>query len=217
MKVLVACEFSGAVRRAFSDRGHDAWSCDLLASDDGSDHHFKADALHIARSQPWDLMIAHPPCTYLTKAGARWMRDRLPQMEDAIQFVRDLLMAPIPKIALENPSGVLSRAIRPPDQTIQPWQFGHGEVKGTCLWLIGLPRLRPTNIVKGREPRCHREAPGPDRWKRRSRTLPGIAQAMAAQWGNTRLPAGIEQQKTRSEPGLESCVEAAVEAGRGIE
>lgn len=182
MRVLVACEFSGVVRDAFAARGHDAWSCDLLETERPGQH-VQCDVREILGDGLWDLMIAHPPCTYLCKSGARWMRGRLDKMEQAIQFVRELLFAPIPYIAIENPSGVLSRAIRPPDQSIQPWHFGHGETKQTCFWLVGLPHLRPTNVVGGRAPRVHYAAPGPDRWKERSRTLPGIADAMADQWG----------------------------------
>lgn len=167
-------------------QGHDAWSCDLLPAEDNSRFHYRADAIGISQYYEWDLMIAHPPCTYLCKSGARWMRDpgRMEKMQEAIEFVRALLFAPIPRICIENPSGVLSKAIRKPDQSIQPWQFGHGEVKETCLWLVGLPHLKPTNIVDGRAPRVHYAAPGPNRWKERSRTLSGIAAAMAAQWGS---------------------------------
>lgn len=158
-------------------------SCDLLPCE-RSGWHYQGDIREVlATGQPWDLMIAHPPCTYLCKSGARWMRNRLEKMEEAIRFVHSLLFAPIPRICIENPSGVLSRAIRPPDQSIQPWQFGHGETKETCLWLVGLPQLKPTEIVDGRKPRVHYAAPGPERWKERSRTLPGIAEAMAEQWG----------------------------------
>lgn len=144
MRVLVACEFSGTVRRAFRALGHDAWSCDLLPAEDGSEFHFQADAL--------------------------W-------------FVRALLDAPIPRIALENPVSIISTKIRKPDQIIQPWMFGHGETKATCLWLQNLPPLVPTDIVEGREARVHRMPPGPNRWKERSRTFEGIAKAMANQWG----------------------------------
>jgi hypothetical protein len=136
--------------------------------------------------QNWDLMIAFPPCTHLASSGARWFKDKRVEQREAIQFVKDLLNAPIPNIALENPIGVLSTAIRKPDQIIQPWQFGHGETKATCLWLKNLPKLQPTNIVEGRDPRVWREPPGKDRWKRRSRTYEGIANAMAEQWNPTK-------------------------------
>ena len=130
----------------------------------------------------WDLMVAHPPCTHLAVSGARWFADKRREQDEALDFVRALLGAPIPRIALENPISIISSRIRKPDQIIQPWQFGHGETKATCLWLKALPPLRPTDIVDGREARVHRQPPGPDRWKERSRTLPGIAAAMADQW-----------------------------------
>jgi len=130
-------------------------------------------------------MICHPPCTHLAVSGARWFKEKRREQEDALHFVRQLLDAPIPRIALENPISIISSRIRKPDQIIQPWQFGHGETKATCLWLKNLPKLVPTNIVEGREPRIHKMPPGPDRWKERSRTFDGIAQAMAEQWGGT--------------------------------
>jgi site-specific DNA-cytosine methylase len=181
MKVLVACEFSGTVRDAFSALGHNAWSCDLLPTEIPGPH-LQGDVREVL-DEGWDLMIAHPPCTHLAVSGARWFKDKRSEQEEALEFVRLLLAAPIPCIALENPISVISSRIRKPDQVIQPWQFGHGEVKGTCLWLKNLPKLVPTNVVSGREARVHRMPPGPDRWKERSRTFPGIAQAMAAQWG----------------------------------
>lgn len=186
MRVLVACEFSGVVREAFRRRGHDAWSCDLLPAEDESPYHFQADAITVAEIEyprPWDLMIAHPPCTHLAVSGARWFKEKRDEQEAALQFVRDLMAAPIPRIAIENPISIISSRIRKPDQIIHPWQFGHGETKATCLWLKGLPKLAPTNIVSGREARVHRMPPGPDRWKERSRTFTGIAEAMADQWG----------------------------------
>jgi site-specific DNA-cytosine methylase len=131
----------------------------------------------------WDLMIAHPPCTHLAVSGARWFKDKQTEQAEALDFVRLLLDAPIPRIALENPVSIISSKIRKPDQIIQPWQFGHGETKATCLWLHGLPPLQPTDIVEGRTARVHRMPPGPDRWKERSRTFQGIADAMASQWG----------------------------------
>ena len=181
MKVLVACEFSGVVRDAFKKRGHDAWSCDLLPSEAPGDH-LQMDVLSLLDSG-WDLMIAHPPCTHLAVSGARWFKEKQEEQKEALDFVRALLDAPISKIALENPVSIISSRVRKPDQIIQPWQFGHGETKATCLWLKGLPKLVPTNIVSGREARIHRMAPSPDRWKERSKTFTGIAEAMAEQWG----------------------------------
>lgn len=183
MRVLVACEFSGIVREAFRRRGHDAWSCDLLPAEDGSPYHLVSDARMAAQSRDWDLMIAHPPCTHLAVSGARWFKEKQVEQEAALDFVARLLSMPIPRIALENPISIISSRIRKPDQIIQPWQFGHGEVKATCLWLKGLPKLEPTDIVDGRVPRVHYAPPGPDRWKERSRTMKGIAEAMADQWG----------------------------------
>jgi hypothetical protein len=185
MRVLVACEFSGIVRDAFLARGHDAWSCDLLPSERPG-RHAQMDALamiYTCAYRPWDLLVAHPPCTYLAVSGARWFKDRRQQQEDALEFVSDLMAAPIDRICIENPISVISSRIRKPDQIIQPWMFGHGETKATCLWLKNLPKLVPTNIVSGREARVHQASPGPDRWKERSRTLQGIANAMAEQWG----------------------------------
>ncbi len=183
MKVLVACEFSGVVRKAFSNLGHDAYSCDLLPADDGETvRHFQDDVLRRLTWTNWDLIIAHPPCTYLAVSGARWWSERREEQEQALDFVFRLRDAPCEKIAIENPIGLLSSRWRKPDQIIQPWQYGHGEVKATCLWLKGLPKLTPTNIVDGRYPRVHLESPGKDRWKRRSITYEGIANAMAAQW-----------------------------------
>jgi hypothetical protein len=186
VKVLVVCEFSGEVRRAFRQRGHTAWSCDLLPPEDWDvSWHWWGDCRdmpdHFLRR--FQLAICHPPCTYLARSGARWWAERKPEQAEAIDFVRWLADLPIKRIAIENPIGVLSTAWRKPDQIIQPWQFGHPETKATCLWLKGLPNLEPTQVVSGREARVHREPPGADRWKRRSRTLPGIAQAMASQWG----------------------------------
>ena len=184
MRVLVACEYSGRVRQAFRDRGHDAWSCDLLPAEDGSEWHLQYDAEEAACLLPWDLMIAHPPCTYLAVSGARWFKDRRVEQGYALAFVRHLMRVPIPRICIENPVSIISSRIRKPDQIIQPWQFGHGETKTTCLWLKGLPKLNPTDVVEGREARVHRMSPGPDRWKERARTYQGIADAMAAQWGS---------------------------------
>lgn len=182
MRVLVACEYSGEVRRAFRELGHDAWSCDLLPADDGSPHHYQGDVFDIIE-QGWDLMIAFPPCTHLAVSGARWFKDKQQEQAEALEFVQRLLDADIPKIALENPVSVISTRIRKPDQIIQPWQFGHGETKATCLWLKGLEPLVPTDIVEGREQRVWKMGPSPTRWKERSKTFTGIAKAMADQWG----------------------------------
>ena len=182
MRVLVACEYSGKVRNAFREHGHDAWSCDLLDSEDGSKWHIKGDVL-CELAAGWDLMVAHPPCTHLAVSGARWWPGKVGEQQEALQFVRSLMEAPIHKICIENPVSKISTAIRKPDQIIQPWQFGHGETKATCLWLKNLPPLIPTKIVEGREPKVHRMPPGPNRWKERSRTYQGIANAMADQWG----------------------------------
>ena len=180
LRVLVACEFSGVVRDAFTAQGHRAASCDILPSETLGEHYQK-DVREIL-DLGWDLMIAHPPCTHLAVSGARWFKDKKAEQAQALEFVRLLLDAPIERIALENPVSIISSRIRKPDQVIQPWQFGHGETKATCFWLKNLPKLAPTNIVDGREARIHRISPGPDRWKERSRTFLGIAQAMAAQW-----------------------------------
>ena len=180
--MLVACEFSGVVRRAFRAKGHNAYSCDLLPADDGSEFHYRCGVEQILNSN-WDLMIAHPPCTHLAVSGARWFKDKQDEQAEALGFVQLLLDAPIKKIALENQVSIISSRIRKPDQIIQPWMFGHGETKATCLWLNNLPPLEPTNVVEGREARVHKMPPGPDRWKKRSITYEGIAEAMADQWG----------------------------------
>lgn len=183
MKVLIACEFSGIVRDAFIKHGHDAWSCDLLPTESPGPH-IQADVRENL-SLNWDLMIAHPPCTHLAVSGARWFRDKKEEQRQALAFVQLLLDAPIPHICLENPVSIISTHIRKPDQIIQPWMFGHGETKATCLWLKGLPLLQPTDIVDGRHARVHLASPGPDRWKERSRTYIRIAEAMANQWDST--------------------------------
>ena len=184
MRVLVACEYSGRVREAFRKLGHDAWSCDILESEDDSEFHIQT-CIEDVINDGWDLMIAHPPCTHLAVSGARHFKAKQESgvQQEALDFVRLLLEADIPKIALENPISIVSSKIRKPDQIIQPWQFGHGETKATCLWLKGLPKLVPTNIVEGREQRIHKMPPSPTRWKERSRTYQGIADAMAQQWG----------------------------------
>jgi site-specific DNA-cytosine methylase len=182
MRVLVACEYSGKVRDEFIKLGHDAISCDLLPTDSPGPH-YQGNVLDII-DQDWDLMIAHPPCTHLAVSGARWFKDKQKEQKEALEFVELLLNANIPKIALENPISIISSKIRKPNQIIQPWQYGHGETKATCLWLKNLPLLKPTNIVDGREQRIHNLPPSPDRWKLRSETYSGIAKAMAEQWGN---------------------------------
>jgi len=184
MNILVACEFSGIVRDAFCKLGHDAWSCDLLESErDGN--HIVGDVAAIMEAGTWDMMIAHPPCTHLAVSGARWFKDKQQEQADAIKFVEMLWHSGIPRICIENPVGVLPRlsSLGKATQWIQPWQFGHGETKKTGLWLKGLPLLEPTKIAEGREGRVWKMAPGPDRWKERSRTYTGIAEAMADQWG----------------------------------
>lgn len=186
MRVLVACEFSGTVRDAFRARGHDAWSCDLLQTDVHGPH-IMGDVREVL-GDGWDLMVGHPPCTHLAVSGARWFRDKVQEQAEALEFVRTLMAAPIPMIAIENTVSIISSRIRKPDQVIQPWMFGHGETKATCLWLKNLPKLTPTRIVEGREPRVHRLPPKPDRWKLRSVTYKGIAEAMADQWGGTTAP-----------------------------
>ena len=184
MRVIVACEYSGRVREAFRKLGHDAWSCDILESEDDSKFHIQTRIENVI-NDGWDLMVAHPPCTHLAVSGARHFKAKQESgvQQEALDFVRLLLEADIPKIALENPISIISSKIRKPDQIIQPWQFGHGETKATCLWLKGLPKLVPTNIVEGREQRIHKMPPSPTRWKERSRTYQGIADAMAQQWG----------------------------------
>jgi hypothetical protein len=182
LRVLVACEYSGTVRDAFIAAGHDAMSCDLLPTEKEGPH-YQGNVLDIL-NDGWDLMVAHPPCTHLAVSGARWFKNKLTEQAEALKFVGVLLNAPINKIALENPVSIISSQIRKPNQVIQPWQFGHGETKATCLWLKNLPNLLPTNVVDGRENRIHKMPPSPDRWKLRSTTYQGIAEAMAQQWGS---------------------------------
>jgi site-specific DNA-cytosine methylase len=181
MRVLIACEFSGRVREAFLSKGHDALSCDILPTD-APGPHYHGDVRDII-GDGWDLMIAHPPCTHLAVSGARWFKDKQEEQAEALDFVRFLLDAPIEKIALENPVSIISSRIRKPDQIVQPWMFGHGETKKTCLWLKNLPLLKPTNVVSGRENNIWKMPPSEDRWKKRSLTFQGIAAAMAQQWG----------------------------------
>ena len=184
MRVLVACEYSGRVRDAFRKLGHYAISCDLLPTDQPGPHHQGdvRDVLH----DGWDLMVAHPPCTHLAVSGARHFAAKKASgvQDEALDFVRLLMAAPIPRIAIENPISIISSRIRKPDQIIQPWMFGHGETKATCLWLKSLPKLQPTSIVEGREARIHKMPPSDDRWKKRSETYQGIADAMAKQWSD---------------------------------
>ena len=196
MRVLVACEYSGTVRDAFLALGHDALSCDLLPTD-APGPHYQGDVRDVL-GESWDLMIAHPPCTHLAVSGAKWFDKKKSQQEEALNFVRLLLGAPVPRIALENPVSIISSRIRKPDQIIQPWQHGHEATKTTCLWLKGLPNLQPTNIVgKGARhvtksgkslPEWYNLPPSEDRWKLRSATFPGIARAMAEQWGTEQAP-----------------------------
>lgn len=189
MRVLIACEFSGIVRDAFAARGHDAWSCDLLPSERPGQHYQRE--VYDLLGDGFDLMVAFPPCTYLAVSGARWFADRRPQQDAALAFVRALLDSPIPRIALENPIGVISTRIRKPDQIVQPWMFGDDASKATCLWLKGLPKLVPTNVLPGgRKARRANQTPSgqnklgpsPTRAADRARTYPGIAAAMAEQW-----------------------------------
>ena len=181
MRVLIACEYSGAVRDAFINNGHDAMSCDLLPTDVPGNH-YHGDVFDVI-NDGWDLMIAHPPCTHLAVSGARWFKDKVKEQAESLEFVRRLMDAPIDKIAIENPISIISSRIRKPEQIIQPWMFGHGETKATCLWLKGLPKLFATDVVEGREAKIHKMSPGPNRWKERSKTYQGIATAMANQWG----------------------------------
>ncbi len=187
MRVLVACEFSGTVRDAFIAAGHDALSCDLLPSDRPGPH-YRGDVRDIL-GDGWDLMVAHPPCTHLAVSGARWFKGKEAEQAESLAFVRELLGAPVPRIALENPVSIISSRIRKPDQIIQPWQFGHDAAKKTCLWLKNLPPLVPTDVIvrdlyANQTPSGQNKlGPSPDRWKLRSATYSGIAQAMATQWG----------------------------------
>jgi hypothetical protein len=209
MNIIIACEFSGKVREAMRARGHNAYSCDLEPAEgvQPSPYHIQADINwvlnypgrvlggHPMYGKEWDMLIGHPPCTYMCNSGVRWLykrgtREPVPErwaaLEEAVKFMGMLWSTKIPKVCLENP--IMHKHARQrfgfdPTQIIQPWQFGHPETKATCLWLRGLPALQPTNIVAGRQPRVHHASPGPDRWRERSRTLDGIARAMAEQWG----------------------------------
>lgn len=183
MRILIACEMSGIVRDAFRARGHDAVSCDILPSERPGPH-VQGDVLPLL-ADGWDMMVAFPPCTHLAVSGARYFAAKRAdgRQQEGIDFFMRLAEAPIPKIAIENPVGIMSSVWRKPDQIVQPWWFGHGETKATCLWLSGLPPLTATNIVAGREARIHRMPPSPQRATERSRTYQGVADAMAAQWG----------------------------------
>ncbi|MBU1013771.1 MAG: DNA cytosine methyltransferase [Bacteroidetes bacterium] len=181
MNILIACEFSGIVRDAFKAKGHNAWSCDISPTESRGNH-IQGDVLNYLNAG-WDMMIAHPPCTYLAVSGARWWKDHHREQKEAIEFFMKLVNAPIDRICVENPVGKMSTEYRKPEQYIQPWEFGCGETKKTGLWLKNLPQLEPTNIVSGRIPRIHYMAPGKDRSKNRSRTYKVIAKAMADQWG----------------------------------
>lgn len=187
MKVLVACEYSGVVRRAFAKRGHEVSLCDLLDTDlpcEENETHYQEDMFDVFNSDTWDMVIAHPPCTHLSVSGARHFAAKRAdgRQQAAIDFFMRIVELPVKYLAIENPVCIMSTLYRKPDQIIQPWQFGHGETKATCLWLKNLPSLQPTNIVEGRENRIHRMPPSPERWKERSRTFQGIANAMAEQW-----------------------------------
>jgi hypothetical protein len=204
-RVLIGCETSGVVRRAFAARGHDAWSCDLLPSEDRSNRHIICDVRDLLNDE-WDLIaVFHPPCTRLCNSGVRWLHTPPPgrtrdemwaELDEGADLFSAVWNAPCSRVAVENPvmhkhAKARIRGYQAPAQTIQPWQFGHGETKATCLWLRGLPKLTPTDIVEGRTARVHRMPPGPDRWKERSRTFEGIGQAMADQWGAV-LPSANE-------------------------
>ena len=183
MKVLVLCEFSGRVRDACAALGHDAWSCDLLPTE-APGQHLQMDALVAARLAPWDLVVAHPPCTHLAVSGARHFAEKRAdgRQQQGIDFFMEIARLPVPRLAIENPIGIMSRVWRKPDQIVQPWQFGDPYTKATCWWLKGLPLLVPTNIVDGREPQAWLTPGGKNQWKLRSLTYPGMARAIAAQW-----------------------------------
>lgn len=191
MRVLIACEFSGIVRDAFLRHGIEAISCDLLDNESDRGEHIKGNVIDIL-NDGWDMMIAHPPCTHLATSGARWFKNKTKEQELALEFVRILLNADIKYIAVENPVSIISTRIRKPDQIIQPWQFGHSENKKTCLWLKNLPKLEPTDIVNERNNTIYMEPPSKDRWKNRSRTFTGIADAMAKQWGKVLMEKSIK-------------------------
>lgn len=194
MRVLVACEVSGTVRDQFIARGHDAWSCDIEPAESMPERHYQGDVRNVL-DMGWDLMIAHPPCERLCVSGARWLYEKdgwADEQEQAMFLVMSLAEAPIPRICIENPIGIISTRLREPDQIIQPWQFGHGEVKATCLWLKNLPWLKPTKIVEGREPRVHKLPPSPMRKMLRQFRYVGVAEAMADQWGSLPVESFID-------------------------
>lgn len=183
-KVLIACEYSGTVRDAFIRLRYDATSCDILPTESNYGPHIQGDIMDVDLSE-YDMLISHPPCTHLAVSGARWFPKKIADgsQQRALDFVEYLLNAPVEMKCLENPISIISTKFRKPDQIVQPWMFGHGETKATCLWLDGLPPLEPTNIVDGREPAVWKMGPSEDRWKKRSKTYEGIAEAMAMQWG----------------------------------
>ena len=182
MKILIACEFSQIVCKTFREKGHEAYSCDIEPTEGNPEWHLQGNVLQYL-NDGWDMMIAHPPCTHLCVSGARWFKEKQEEQKEAIEFFIKLWECDIPKIAIENPIGIMSTKLRKPDQIIQPWQFGHGETKATCLWLKNLSKLDPTNIVEGRENRIYKMPPSKDRGKERSRFYKGFAEAMANQWG----------------------------------
>ncbi len=188
-KILIACEESGIVTKAFRDKGHEAFSCDVPeTSGSFPEYHLQQDLIPLL-GEKWDMIVAFPPCTHLAASGARWFSQKRQdgRQQQAVKFFMAIANCSCPKICIENPVGIMSTIWRKPDQILQPWQFGHGETKATCLWLKNLPNLKPTNIVEGREQRIWKMPPGPNRWKERSRTFEGIAQAMAEQWGNSSM------------------------------
>jgi len=188
VNVLIACEHSGTVRDAFARKGHDAWSCDLLPSDTPGQH-LQCDVFEALAALDWDLVIAHPPCTHLAVSGARWFPEKQKEQREALQFFLDILNADVPMLCVENPVSIIGTHIRKPTQIIQPWMFGHEETKTTCLWLKNLPKLKPTKVMKVRNRNLtpsgqNKLPPSEDRWKLRSKTYDGVAEAMADQWGN---------------------------------
>jgi hypothetical protein len=224
MKILIACESSGAVRNAFRKLGHDAWSCDLLPADDGSPYHIQGDVIpHL--KDGWDLMVGHPPCTDLAVSGARYFEQKRKdgRQQEAIDFFMKLANAPIPRIAIENPVGIMSTVWRKPNQIIQPWQFGHPESKSTCLWLKNLPLIKPTHVLslpasgrwQNQTPSGQNKlGPSPDRWKIRSETYKGIAKAFADQWSNvdqipiTRVPAVTDKSRSSRSSKIHSGIQS---------
>ena len=219
MRVLVACEFSGVVRDAFNRiEAVEAMSCDLLPTTTPGPH-YQGDVRDVL-GYGWDLMVCHPPCRFIAVSGARWMASRPEKVEAALAFVRLLLDAPIPRIALENPVSIISTRIRKPDQYVQPWMFGHGETKKTGLWLKNLPLLLPTDVVDGREQRVWKLPPSADRWKLRSTTYAGLAAAMAAQWAPRRILATdqlLPRRSPASPPAFSTPPESVLDCGGSLE